>query len=77
MKVLWFVCRVALRNWGWVLGSSSTLCAGPSFSKHLGGNGLVAAQFDSWPHPPFQASIPQDYLFLMSLNEAKRNLGFR
>ena len=24
-------------------GPSSTLCAGPSFSKHLGGMGLVAA----------------------------------
>ena len=44
-------------------GPSSTLCAGPSFSKHLGGKGVVAAahrvvmdtlrltRFDSWPHP--------------------------
>ena len=47
MSILWFVCRVGA--WGlvlgglWGFGPSSTLCAGPSFSKHLGGKGLVAA----------------------------------
>ena len=43
-------------------GPSSTLCAGPSFSKHLGGKGLVAAAHRDvmntlrvrlGPHPPF------------------------
>ena len=50
----------------WGFGPSSTLCAGPSFSKHFGGKGLGgcrsqgchgypthSARFDSWPHPPF------------------------
>ena len=50
----------------WGFGPSSTLCAGPSFSKHFGGKGLGGcrsqgchgypmrlARFDSWPHPPF------------------------
>ena len=52
------------RSWGF--GPSSTLYAGPSFSKHFGGKGLSGcrsqgchgypmrpARFDSWPHPPF------------------------
>ena len=43
MSILWFVCSVGA--WGlvlgglWGFGPSST----PSFSKQLGGNGLVAA----------------------------------
>ena len=64
MYVLCFVCRVELGRLGG-FGPSSTLCAGPSFSKHFGGKSLVAAarrvvmdtlrwaQFDLWPHPPF------------------------
>ena len=50
----------------WGFGPSSTLYAGPSFSKHFGGKGLggyrsqgchgyptYSAWFDLWPHPPF------------------------
>ena len=45
VHVLCFVCRVGLRNWCLegcgVFGPSSTLCAGPSFSKHFGGKDLA------------------------------------
>ena len=49
---MWYVCPVFClsgragelvlgRLWGF--GPSSTLCTGPSFSKHFGGKGSVAA----------------------------------
>ena len=72
----------------WGFGPSSTLCAGPSFSKHFGGKGLGgcrsqgchgypthSARFDSVASPSFLGTIPQAYLLLMSLNVAKCNLG--
>ena len=67
--------------------SLPTLCAGPSFSKHFGGKGVVvAAHRVVMDTLRFRLSctrgstllvgtIPQAHLLLMSLNVAKCNLG--
>ena len=70
----------------WGPGPSPTLFAGPSLSKHLGGQGLVVAARRVvmvtgharhncfWLHHSFR-HLPQAHLLLMSLNVAKCNLG--
>ena len=96
--LVWYVCPLfCLSGWAgelvlgrlWGFGPSSTLCTGPSFSKHFGGEGLVAAAHRvvmdtlsvrlGWfvASPSFLGTIPQAYLLLMSLNVAKCNLGYK
>ena len=85
------VCQVGLGNWCLeglgVLAPLTTLCGGPSFSKHFGGKGLVVAAHRVVMDTLrvrlglihgltlFLGTIPQAYLLLMSLNVAKCNLG--
>ena len=75
----YFVCLARCGHWGngawkvWGLDPSPTLFAGPSLSKHLGGQGLVVVMVTRrarlncfWLHHSFR-HLPQAHLLLMSL----------